>query len=451
MEEKNTAAAPETTETKIKKQEKNGIVFILALSAVLLLGVVWSMSRAATEQYRSELDATYESMANSMFAVRNLINFEDSLQSSYESFDLREAKIFTDVAKVYFDYTGVTKATLSDYAYRMGDCEIFYYPDEGGEIASDNAGAFLLDDEQLRSLKTTGVSETEDYDYTAVRLDSGWLCFRWQDTEKIYNVDFERILETCPSELCVIENATGEVIANSGAEAYDFLNESMVSFDSERTAYEKEGVQAGFYGGKSALSGGIYFVKIQMNNRYSVFAYTPLRSVASNALRTVAPEYGLMLLIFVFIWFCAMRMRKQGASIQDQEQCQQFTKDYYINLPVARHTAVLLLIGLVLTGLISVHLPLLTNYTNHNAKMENNLNSFVNEMKLSDEEWEKISDIFCDLVIDRAAMIAEMKEMMGEEFDESDLAELTRDMDLISTVVYDETGTAVMSTDGYIG
>ena len=108
MEEKNTATTPETTENKLKKQEKNGIVFILALSAVLLLGVVWSMSRAATEQYRSELDATYESMANSMFAVRNLISFEDSLQSSYESFDLREAKIFTDVAKVYFDYTGVT-------------------------------------------------------------------------------------------------------------------------------------------------------------------------------------------------------------------------------------------------------------------------------------------------------------------------------------------------------
>ena len=36
-------------------------------------------------------------------------------------------------------------------------------------------------------------------------------------------------------------------------------------------------------------------------------------------------------------------------------------------------------------------------------------------------------------------------------FDVSDLAELTRDMDLISTVIYDESGTAVMSTDGYIG
>lgn len=194
MEEKDTAAVPETTETKTKNEKNKANAFILALSAVLLLGVVWSMTRAATEQYRSELDATYESMANSMFALRNLISFEDSLQSSYESFDLREAKIFTDVAKAYFDYTGVTKATLSDYAYRMGDCEIFYYPDAGGEITSDNAGTFLLDDSQLRTLKTAGVLETEDHDYTAVRISDGWLCFQWQDTEKIYNVDFERIL-----------------------------------------------------------------------------------------------------------------------------------------------------------------------------------------------------------------------------------------------------------------
>ena len=459
MEEKKTATAPEATETqtpatagsKPKNQVTKSGVFIVALSVLLFLGVVGSMLRAAKEQYESELDATYESMANSMFAVRNLISFEESLQSSYESFDLREAKIFTDVAKVYFGYTGVSKTTLSEYAYRMGDCEIFFYPDNGGVLTSDNAGTLQLDEAQLRSLMTAGVMETEEHDYTAVHLNSGWLCFQWKDSEEIYSVDFQRILKTCPSEVCVIDNATGKVIASSGAEAYDFLNGSMVTLDKERASYEKDGIQAGFYGGDGALSGGVYFVKIEMNNRYSVFAYTPLRSVLSGALRTVAPEFGLMLLIFAFIWFCAMRLRKQGESIQDQEQCQQFTKDYYINLPVARHTAVLLLIGLVLTGLISAHLPLLTNYTNHNARMENNLNSFVNEMQLSDEEWEKISAIFEELVIDRAAMIAEMKAMMGEDFDAGRLAELTRDMDLVSTVIYDETGTAVMSTDGYVG
>ena len=451
MEEKTASAPSETTEAKLQKQEKKSVIFIVALSAVLLLGVVWSMTRAAKEQYRSELDATYESLANSMFAVRNLISFEDSLQSSYESFDLREAKIYTDVAKTYFDYTGVTKASVNDYAYRMGDCEIFYYPDEGAEIVSDNAETFPLDDEQLRTLKSAGVLEVEERNYTATRVGAGWLCFRWEDAAQLYSVDFARILETCPSELCVIDNVTGEVIAGSGTEDYDFLNESMVTLDAARTGYEKEGVQAGFYGGESALSGGVYFVKVQMIDRYSVFAYTPLRSVMSNALRTVAPEFALMLLIFAFIWVCAMRMRKQGAGIQDQEQCQQFTKDYYINLPVARHTAVLLLIGLALTTVISVHLPLLTNYTNHNARMENNLNSFVGEMKLSEEEWRKISDIFQELVTDRAMMIAEMKDMMGEDFDAGNLAELARDMDFVSAVLYDETGTAVMSTDGYIG
>ena len=41
MEEKNTAAASETTEAKLQKQEKKSVIFIVALSAVLLLGVVW--------------------------------------------------------------------------------------------------------------------------------------------------------------------------------------------------------------------------------------------------------------------------------------------------------------------------------------------------------------------------------------------------------------------------
>ena len=458
MEEKKTATAPEATETqapatagsKPKNQVTKSGVFIVALSVLLFLGVVGSMLRAAKEQYESELDATYESMANSLFALRNLISFEDSLQSSYESFDLREAKIYTDVAGIYFDYNGVTRSTLSDYAYRMGDCEIFYYPDAGGELASDNASAFPLDDEQLRTLKTAGVLEAQEHDYTAIRVGEGWLCIQWEDAAQIYSVDFARILETCPSELCVIENATGSVLASSGAEDYDFLNEDMLTYDGDRTAYASEGIRAGFYRG-GALSGGVYFERIEMLGSYSVFAYTPLRTVVSGALRTVAPEFGLMLLIFVFIWFCAMRLRKQGASIQDQEQCQQFTKDYYINLPVARHAAILLLIGLVLTAVISVHLPMLTSYTRHNAKMENNLNGFVSEMQLSDEEWGKISGIFQELVTDRAMMIAEMKDMMGEDFDAGNLAELARDMDFVSAVLYDETGTAVMSTDGYIG
>ena len=443
--------AGETGKTNQTDQaDKSSRRAILLLAAVLILAVGWSTARAVQTQYESELDAAYESLANSMYMVRNLINFEDSLQASYDSFDLREAKIFTDVAKLYFAYNGVSEQSLSSYAERMQDCSIFYYPNEGAEVTSDNAGAFPLEKSQTRMLRTIGTLETDDYDYTAVRMDGGWLYIQWNDAQDLYSVDFERILETSPNKLCVIENATGNVLASSDREAYDFLNENLIAFDAERTAHESDGIQAGYFGG-GVLSGGVYFEKIRMLNRYSVFAYVPLRSVLASALRGIAPEFGLMALIFAFIWFCAMRLRKQGADIQDQEQCQQFTKDYYINLPVARHAAVLLLIGLLLTVAISIHLPLLNNYAEHNAKMENNLNSFIGEMRLSDEEWEKISDIFRELVADRVLMIAEFKEMMGEDFQTDDLAALARSMDFVSAVVYDENGTAVMSTDGYTG
>ena len=279
---------------RIRKHRKiKSGVFIIALSVALLLGVVCTMLSAVRKQYESELDTTYESLSNSMFALRNLISFEDSLQSSYESFDLREAKIFTDVARMYFDYNGVTKTSLSDYAYRMGDCEIYFFANNGSEIASDNADRFLLDDDNLRALKTAGVLEAAGRDYTAVSLKGGWLCFQWEDTQALYSVDFERILETCPNDLCVIETATGRVVANSGAQAYDFLNESLASADSARTAYATDGIEAGFFG-------GVYFVKLQIIDRYTVYAHTPLRTVMSNAMRTVAPGVICATLIVMY-------------------------------------------------------------------------------------------------------------------------------------------------------
>ena len=456
MEENKTVTTSETEETgkettgNANTNTKGKSWILIVLAVVLLLAVVCSAVWGAQKQYESELDATYESLSNSIFAVRNLISFEDSLQSAYEVFDLREAKISTDVAKSYFDYNGVTKATLTDYALRMGDCAVYFFSDEGGEIASDNAESFPLDKSQIRMLKTVGQMETDDYDYTAIHLADGWLCFQWEDAKELYSVAFQRILDTCPSDLCVIENSTGEVLASSSEKIYDFLNENQVVYDKNHTTYEADGVQAGFFGG-GPLSGGLYFAKIRMLNRYSVFVYKPLSSIVANSLRTIAPEFGLMVLIFAFIWYCALQMRKQGADIRDQVQCLQFTKDYYICLPVARHTAVLLLIGLLMISAISVHLPILVSYVSHNAKMESNLNSLVNEMQLSDEEWDKISDIFQALVIDRVAVLAEFKDMMGKDFGTEQLNELTRSMDFVSAVVYDDNGTAVMSTDGYIG
>lgn len=456
MEEKNAATPVEASETKQQPTGQKGHInaIILGLAVLLVFAMVWSSVRSVRKQYESELNATYESLANSMFAVRNLITFENSLQSSYDVFDLREAKIYTDVAKTYFNFNGVTQDTLNDYASRIGEnkgaCSIYFFPNEGEQIASENADQFNLGEDHLRALRKDRELETDDHNYTAIRLGSGWLYFQWEAAQTLYSVDFQQILEACPSELCVINNASGAVLANSGDNEYDFLSEDLVTLDKTRTAHESDGIQAGYIGG-GTMSGGVYFEKIQVLDRYSVIAYTPLRSVLVNALRGIAPEFGLTALIFVFIWVCAMKLRKQGEDIRDQQQCQQFTKDYYICLPVARHTALLLLIGLMMTVAITVHLPLLENYASHNAKMENNLSSLVNEMKLSSDEWGKISDIFNNLVTDRVTMLAELKEMMGDKFGTEELNELARSMDFVRAVVYDEKGTAVMSTDGYIG
>ena len=423
----------------------------LLLPVVLLLAIVWSTALSVRQQYESELDAEYESLANSMYAVRNLISFEDSLQDSYSSFDLREAVLFTDVAKLYFDYNGVSAQTLSDYAYAMKDCAIYYFLNDGsGVVASDNAGEFPLEKSQMRMLKTIGSLQTDDYDYTAVRVGDGWLYIQWEDAKSLYNADFQKILETCPSKLCVIENATGVVLVSSSETPYDFMDESRIAFDEKRDAHKVDGIEAGYFNGGSMFS-GVYFERIRLLNRYSVFAYVSLRSVLADAMRKIAPEFGLMLLCFLFIWFCAQKMRTQGAEIKDPKQCLRVGKRRYVNLSVMRHTASLLLLGILLTSLISAYLPLLTNYTDHNGRMEKNLGSFVNEMQLSDEEWAKMEEIFRDLVTDRVSTIADFMDMMGDDFQPEELDDLTRCLDLVSAVVYDENGVAVMSTEGYTG
>lgn len=445
---------PQSQEADNKKTpqstNKFGAKFSVIIAVLMLLAIAASSALAVKQQYKSELDTEYESLANALFAVNNLFSFEDSLQRSYESFDLNEGIIFTDVAKVYFDYTGVTAQTLSDYAERMGDCAIFYFPASGDVIVSDNADEFPLDDDQFKSLKTVGAFQTDDNDYTAARVNDGWLCIQWVAAQELYTVDFQRILETCPSKLCIIEDSTGEVLASSDYAPYDFLDESQIVNDTERRGHEADGIQAGTFGGTSPIS-GVYFERINLLDRYSVFAYVERSTVLSSALRKIAPEFFFMALCFVFIWFCAMRLRKKGADILDQQQCIQFTKNYYVNMPVCRHVTTLLLIGALATSAIAAYLPLLNSYTEHNGKMENNLNAFVNEMQLSDEEWEKVSVIFYELVTDRVQMIADMKEMMGDEFGIEELAELARDMEFVSVVVYDENGEAVMSTDGYTG
>ena len=450
MENKNTAALPDTNDQQAEESKIGGLTLNFVLSLILIVAIGWTGLHSIQRQYESELDANYESLANSIFAVRNLINFEDSLQTSYEGFDLREAKIFTDVAELYFDYNGVTEQTLSDFADEMGDCSIYYFPNEGAEITSDNAGLFPLGKSQMRMLKTIGTLETDDYDYTMTRMGDGWLCIKWNDALDLYSVDFQKILETCPHELCVIENATGALLVSSGQKTYDFLNDGLITFDEKRTAHEEDGIQAGFLK-EGPLFSGVYFEKIRLLNRYSVFVYEPLSSTLSDAIAKIAPVYCLILLTFIYIWFCALRMKKQGETMLDRSQCLRLGKHRYLNLPVLRHVAPLVLAGVLVTSALSFYLPLLNNYISHNAKMERNLSSFVSEMELSDEEWGKIEGIFRDLVIGRTETIADFMDMMGDDFDAEVLEKLARSMDFVSAVVYDENGVAVMSTDGYIG
>ncbi|SDA31880.1 Small-conductance mechanosensitive channel [Ruminococcus sp. YE71] len=426
-----------------------GILMIL-LCIVSFAAVGYSMIYSIQKQYESELDSDYESMANSMYSVRNLISFEDSLQESYDSFDLNEAKIFTQVAKQYFEFTGISEKTLSDYAYRMQDCSIFYYPEEGKAVSSENAGEFMLGKSQMRMLKTTGTMETDDYDYTAVRLDGGWLCIQWEDAQSLYNVDFEQILDTCPYELCIYENATGKKLVSSSEDSYDFLNESLAVFDNKRTGHESEGIQAGTFDSDSKMS-GVYFEKIRLLNRYSVFVYVPLKRVLIDSAKKVAPGFCLMAVCFIFIWIGAFSLRKKGAAVRDRAQCIRLGWKHYINIPVARHVMLLLLVGVIVMTSISAYLPLLNSYTSHNNKMSKNLNALVGEMQLSDSEWDKMESIFRELVTDRVTMIGDMMDMEGDLFSEEELTELTHSLDLVDTVVYDENGVAVMSTDGYVG
>lgn len=433
-----------------KTKSGYGKLKIALLFTIMILAVIWSVVHSVHNQYKSELDATYESMANSMYAVRNLIDFEDSLQESYNSFDLTEAKIFTKVAKQYFDYNEISEGTLSDYALEMEDCSIYFYHNDGTVVMSDNADTFSLGKSQMRMLRTMGELQTDDYDYTAVRLDDGWLCFQWQRAQDIYNVDYEKLVEISPSELCVIENATGKILVSSGKNHYDFLDEKKVVFDTEHDEHEAEGIQAGYYNGNSVFS-GVYFEKIRQLNRYSVFTYIPLRSLLVEALKKIVPEYGLMFLCFAFIWICAGKMRKQGKSIEDRNQCLRLGKKYYINLPVARRVASLLMVGVLLVSVLSAYLPLLNNYADHNDKMEKNLSGLVSEMELSNEEWEKIEEIFHNNIEYRVSTIANFMKMMGKDFTLKVLQELTDSMDFVNTVVYDDKGVAEMSTDGYIG
>ncbi|MCR5607931.1 MAG: hypothetical protein K6G26_02580, partial [Lachnospiraceae bacterium] len=432
----------------MKKNSKS--ISSIILSILLILGVLFSTVFFLRSEYKKQMDEEYESMSNAMYAVQNLISFESDLQKSYENFDITEARLFTNVAEWYFEQRGVSVETLSDYADRMGDCDIYYFLNDGSSITSEDAKKFPLGKTQMRMLKTLGVLETDDNDYTATRVGDGWLCFRWNDSQALYSVDFERILETCSKKLCVIENATGKVLVSTDKKPCDFLNDSRIVYDDERDEHAADGIQAGYYD-KDSFGKGVYFEKIRLLNKYSVFVYVPLSSVLKESLKNVLPAYGIMLLCFILIWCFALKIRKQGANIKSREKCLRISKRWYINLPVARRNFILLVMGIVLTLLISAYIPLLNAYNTHNEKISKNLGSMVSEMELNDEEWNKMEKIFRELVIDRVQTIADMMEIKGKEFNKEDLVKLTNHLGLESAVIYDKDGKAEISTEGYEG
>ena len=67
MAEKSTVTSSEAAQAKPVSAGKKGHIsaIILTLSILLGLAMVWSSVRSVQKQYESELNATYESLANS--------------------------------------------------------------------------------------------------------------------------------------------------------------------------------------------------------------------------------------------------------------------------------------------------------------------------------------------------------------------------------------------------
>ena len=321
-----------------------------------------------------------------MYSLRSLISFEGKLEDAFLNVSIQQINLYADLTKPYFDYAGISEETLNTCNTVWMSNALYYYPDDGRPITSDNASAFPLDKSQTHMLKTEGILFQDDCIYSAVRLQDGWLYIQWGQYENIYNMDFQRIAGACPSALCIIENATGEILVSTGEQTYDFLDESRVTFDEKSKLYAADGIQAGYHSGKSPLS-GVFFEKSRLLDRYSVFVYMPLRTVMANALWKTLPIHGLILLCFLFIWFCSRKLWEKAAAPADQHTCLPVGRRSCFSLSMMRHITPLLLAGVLTTSAIAAYLPLLTNYTGHNAKMEKNLQAFIKEIQLNDEEY----------------------------------------------------------------
>ena len=449
MKMKNETPTPEAREAeKAIRREK---AFSRLFALLLILTLVLTMGYCTFKQFKIERDDAYASLHNSMYSLRSLISFEGRLGDAFTTLRDSETLMYAELAKPFFDYLGVSEETLNACKYNWDATDLYYFPDEGSAITTENAEPFPMDRSQTRMLKTVGMLFQDEWVYNATRLQDGWLFIKWSQYPNIYDVDFQRIAGAVPSDLCVVENATGEVLISSSELRYSFLDESRIVYDEERNSGATDSIEAGFLRGDGLLS-GVYFEKSRLLDRYSVFVYVPFSTVFNDTLDKTLAVHSLLLIIFLLIWFWSRNIRKRGLALLDQKTCLRLGKKRCLNLAVMRQLPPLLISGILAALLFTSYLPLITNYINHNVRMEKKLDAFVKELELNDEEWAKMETLYSkEVLLARMYMIDLFADFMGEDFTQETLIDLAQLMGLSSVTIYDAEGVSTMSTDLYVG
>ena len=449
MKMKNETPTPEAREAeKAIRREK---AFSRLFALLLILTLVLTMGYCTFKQFKIERDDAYASLHNSMYSLRSLISFEGRLGDAFTTLRDSETLMYAELAKPFFDYLGVSEETLNACKYNWDATDLYYFPDEGSAITTENAEPFPMDRSQTRMLKTVGMLFQDEWVYNATRLQDGWLFIKWSQYPNIYDVDFQRIAGAVPSDLCVVENATGEVLISSSELRYSFLDESRIVYDEERNSGATDSIEAGFLRGDGLLS-GVYFEKSRLLDRYSVFVYVPFSTVFNDTLDKTLAVHSLLLIIFLLIWFWSRNIRKRGLALLDQKTCLRLGKKRCLNLAVMRQLPPLLISGILAALLFTSYLPLITNYINHNVRMEKKLDAFVKELELNDEEWAKTETLYSkEVLLGRMYMIDLFADFMGEDFTQETLIDLAQLMGLSSVTIYDAEGVSTMSTDLYVG
>ena len=439
---------PESEEAERAARREKAFSSLYAF--LLILTLVATMGYCTWKQFKVERDDAYASLHNSMYSLRSLISFEGTLQDSFANLRDSETLMYAELSVPFFDYLGVSAETLNACKYNWEASDLYFFPDEGDIVTTDNAVPFPLDKSQTRMLKTVGMLFEGEWVYNAVRLNDGWLFIRWPQYGNIYNVDFQRIAEAVPSDLCIVETTTGEILISSSEVPYNFLDESRIVYDEVRNSSATDGIQAGFLKGDGLFS-GVFFEKSRLLDRYSVYVYVPYATVFNDTLDKTMAVHALLIIIFLFIWVCSRNIWKKGSAMLDPKNCLPLGKKHCLSLPVMRQLPPLLLSGLAASLIFTSYLPLLTNYINHNVRMEKKLDAFVKELELNDEEWEKMESIYKQVLLGHMYMIDMFADFMGEDFTQEVLMDLAQRMRLSSVTIYNADGVSVMSTDLYVG